>query len=85
KPYGVVLQKPQEGIQVKEQSVVSVTINEKTSAVMLKDYVGQNIFDINSELQKLGVELDLQYEESSSIEANLVISQIPKAGTELKE
>ena len=92
--FGILNQRPQPGINIKEGSTIYVTINSpekdnseesKSTGKFMKDYVGKSLDEIEDEIKNLGVGYKIEYDKDSKGQKNVVIKQSPKAGTEIMD
>ena len=92
--FGILNQRPQPGINIKEGSTIYVTINSpekdnseesKSTGKFMKDYVGKSLDEIEDEIKNLGVGYKIEYDKDSNGQKNVVIKQSPKAGTEIMD
>ncbi len=90
--YGIIIQRPQEGIDIKEGSTIYVTVNEPsgkedvtTTGKFIGDYVGKKLKDVGDEVAKLGIGYTFEYDENSDKPNDEILAQSPKAGTEITE
>lgn len=84
KPFGILNQKPQAGIKVKEGSTVYVVLNVDSDQERLESFVGQKIEDIENKISKMALKIEVQYVDSEE-EENTIISQNPIAGSTYTE
>ncbi len=73
---------PKSGRKINKDTVVTLTISRGTTSVVLKNYVGQNINDVQEELEELGFTVEVFFEQSD-IPKGKVLSQQPEAGEEV--
>ena len=92
--FGILNQRPQPGINIKEGSTIYVTINSpekdnseesKSTGKFMKDYVGKSLDEIEDEIKNLGVGYKIEYDKDSKGQKNVIIKQSPKAGTEIMD
>lgn len=92
--YGILNQRPQAGITIKEGSTVFVTINapeksnpneEKSIGKFMKDYVGKTLDEIEDDIKELGVGYKVEYDKEAKGARDVVIKQSPKPGSEITD
>ena len=92
--FGILNQRPQAGITIKEGSTIFVTINapeksndkeETPTGKFMKDYVGKTLDEIEEEIKGLGVGYKIEYDKESNGAKDVVLKQSPKQGTEITD
>lgn len=84
KPYGVLSQDPQSGMNVKQNSTVYVVLNVDSKATKLDSYVGMKLEEIESKVKELGLKIEVDYVDDDS-EENTILAQNPIAGSSITE
>ena len=72
------------GAQIEEGSKIKIVLSKGPETSELPNFVDQNIDDTRKKAKELGIELEETKENSSTVNEGLIISQDPKAGTEVK-
>ena len=80
----IIKQSIDENIVVHEFDKIIVTVSKGPKPFEIKDYKGTDIDVVEKEAKELGLELKIEKKFSSKYDKGEVISQTPKAGTEVK-
>lgn len=73
-----------ENTKIEEGSKIKIVLSKGPETNDLPDFKGEKIEDVRKVANELGIELEETEENSSSVDAGLVISQETKAGTKVK-
>lgn len=82
-PQTVVSQMPEEGERVHVGDMVNVVITKDNKLIDIENYVGKNYEDIEDSLSKLGLEVNVIFEDSQRPKDD-IIRQSPESGKKLK-
>ncbi|MEF2640391.1 MAG: Stk1 family PASTA domain-containing Ser/Thr kinase [Lachnospiraceae bacterium] len=81
----IISQSPGSSNKVSEGSKVDIVISTGSSSVKVPDVRWSSLSDATAKLRDAGLEVEVEYEESSSSEKDLVVSQSPSNGSEVKK
>lgn len=77
-------QEYKEGEVIAKNTTVTITVSEGADKFEAPDYAGQKLDDVLKELEDLGLKSEIEYEYSTTIEINTVISSSPVAPYEIQ-
>jgi len=72
------------GEVVAKYTTVTISISQGSDPFEVSNYAGQNLDDVLTELEKLGLKHDISYETNTTAAVNTVISSYPLPPTEVK-
>ena len=81
----IISQSPGSSNKVSEGSKVDIVISTGSSSVEVPDVRWSSLRSATATLRDAGLEVEVEYEESSSSEKDLVVSQSPSNGSEVKK
>ena len=81
----IISQSPGSSNKVSEGSKVDIVISTGSSSVKVPDVRWSSLSSATAKLRDAGLEVEVEYEESSSSEKDLVVSQSPSNGSEVKK
>ena len=81
----IISQSPGSGNKVSEGSKVDIVISTGSNTVKVPDVRWSSLSNATSTLRNAGLEVEVDYEEASESEKDLVVSQSPSNGSEVKK
>lgn len=81
----VMTQSVGEGTLVYEESKIILTVSKGAKPIVLEKYEGKSLKDVQKEAEKIGLKIKIEKKNSSEVDEGDIISQSPKAGTEVKK
>ncbi len=86
KPKGTIIsQDPSEGGKVKRSRQIKVNISKGPVVLVLEDYSGRNFDSVKEDLEKLGIEVIYEPQNSVGDPEGIILDQNPKDNTQLAE
>lgn len=80
----IISQEPKDGMTVKVPYDIKVVISKGRKTVVIGNYVNRDFRQAEQDIRKIGLDVNVKYEENETIPNDVVLKQSPSDGSEVK-